>query len=96
MVSDPEGSAELILGTQVRRYRFGTRTTDFLFCGRCGIYVGAVQELDGLTLATLNLYVFEDPHPELDSASVSYEGEDAETKAERRRRKWTLARLVEE
>jgi len=95
MVSDPEGSAELVLGPEARRYRFGTRTTDFLFCGRCGIYVGAVQELDGLTFATLNLNVFDDPQPEREAVPVSYEGEDAETRAERRRRKWTLARLVE-
>jgi hypothetical protein len=95
MVSDPEGSAELILGTEARRYRFGTRTTDFLFCGRCGTYVGALAELDGRTFATLNLNAFDDPRLDLEAAPVSYEGEDAEAKAERRRRNWTPARLVE-
>ena len=95
MVSDPEGSAELTLGPEVQRYRFGTKTTDFLLCGRCGIYAGAVQELDGRAFATLNLNAFENPHPELEAVRVSYEGEDSESKAERRRRKWTPARLVE-
>ena len=95
MVSDPEGSAELTLGPEVRRYRFGTATTDFLFCGRCGIYVGAMQELDGRAFATLNLNAFDDPHPELEAVPVSYDGEDAEAKAERRRSNWTPARLVE-
>lgn len=95
MVSDPESSAELILGPEAKRYRFGTRTTDFLFCGRCGTYVGALAELDGRTFATLNLNAFDDPRLDLEEAAVSYEGEDAEAKAERRRRKWTPARLVE-
>lgn len=95
MVSDPEGSAVLVLGPEARRYRFGTRTTDFLFCGRCGIYVGALAELDGQPFATLNLNVFDDPRLDLEAAPVSYEGEDAEARAARRLRKWTPARLVE-
>ena len=46
-VADPRGSALLDLGADVVRYRFGTRTTDFLICGRCGVYVGAAAELGG-------------------------------------------------
>ena len=95
MVSDPAGSAVLTMGPETRRYRFGSMVTDFLCCGRCGVYVGAVQELDGRTFVTLNLNVFDDPHPEVEAVPVSYEGEDSEAKAERRRRKWTPARLVE-
>ena len=95
MVSDPEGSAELTFGPEARRYRFGTKTTDFLFCGRCGVYVGALAELDGRPFATLNLNAFDDSRPDLEAAPVSYEGEDAEAKAARRRRKWTPTRLVE-
>ena len=77
MVSDPEGSAVLTLGPEARRYRFGTMVTDFLCCGRCGVYVGEVQKLDGRTFAT-NLNVFDDPHPELEAVPVSYDGETAE------------------
>ena len=94
MVSDPDGSATLTLGRDARRYRFGTGTTDFLFCGRCGIYVGAVAELDGGTFATLNLNAFDDPHRGLAATPVSYDGESAAGKAERRRRNWTPARLL--
>ena len=93
MVSDPNGSARLRLGPETRGYRFGTGTTDFLFCGRCGIYVGAMAELDGETLVTLNLNAFDDPRLELEAAPVSYEGESAAEKAERRRRNWTPAHL---
>ena len=95
MVSDPDGSALLTLGPETHRYRFGTMTTDFLCCGRCGVYVGATQELDGRTFATLNLNAFDDSHPEIEAVPVSYEGEDAEARAERRRRKWTPVRLAE-
>jgi hypothetical protein len=94
MVSDPEGKATLALGPDAQRYRFGTRTTDFLFCGRCGVYVGAVAMLDGRVFATLNLNAFDDPRLELAATPVSYDGEDEAAKAERRRRKWTPARLT--
>ena len=95
MVSDPDGSATLTIGPDTHRYRFGTGTTDFLFCGKCGTYVGAVAELDGRTYATLNLNAFDDPRRDLIAEPVSYDGETAEQKAERRRRKWTPARLLE-
>lgn len=95
MVSDPEGLAVLTLGPEAQRYRFGTRTTDFIFCGRCGTYVGALAELDGRVFATLNLNTFDDPRPDLEAAPVDYDGENAEAKAARRLSKWTPAQLVE-
>ena len=95
MVSDPDGEARLTLGPETQRYRFATGTTDYLICGRCGVYVGAVAELDGRTYATLNLNAFDDPHPGLAAEPVSYDSETAEQKAERRRRKLTPALIVE-
>lgn len=92
-VSDPEGSAVLTLGPEAIRYRFGSKTTDFLICGRCGVYVGAAAELGGQLYVTLNLNAFDDPRPDLPGAPVSYDGEDAADKADRRREKWTPARL---
>ena len=73
MVSDP-GGGRADAGSEMRRYRFGTGTTDFLFSGPCGIYVGAVAELDGRTYATLNLNAFDDPHRDLAATPVSYDG----------------------
>ena len=93
-VSDPEGSATLTLGPESVRYRFGTGTTHFVICGRCGIYVGAVTEIDGAVYATLNLNAFDDPRLDLVAEPVSYDGEDAAAKAARRRRNWTPARLA--
>jgi hypothetical protein len=93
-VADPNGAARLTLGPQALRYRFGTGTTDFLICGRCGVYVGAAADLDGQLYATLNLNAFDDPRLDLEGAPVCYDDEDATGKADRRRVKWTPARIV--
>jgi hypothetical protein len=92
-VSDPQGSAVLTLGPETIRYRFDSKTTDFLICGRCGVYVGATAEFDGRLYATLNLNAFGDPRLDLAGAPVSYDGEDAAGKADRRRVGWTPARF---
>ena len=93
-VTDPGGSATLALGSDAICYRFGTGTTDFLICGKCGVYVGAVAEVGGERFATLNLNAFDDPRLELAAEPGSYEAEDAAAKAARRRRNWTPARLA--
>ena len=92
-VSDPDGAAVLTLGPETLRYRFGSKTTDVLICGRCGVYVGALAELDGQLYVTLNLNAFDDPRLDLEGAPVSYDGEDVGVKADRRREKWTPARF---
>ena len=92
-VADPAGSAALSLGAETIRYRFGSKTTDFLICGRCGVYAGAAVELNGQLYVTLNLNAFDDPRLGLAGTPVSYDAEDAEAKADRRREKWTPARL---
>ena len=92
-VSDPDGSVILTIGEGVQRYRFGRKLADFLICGRCGIYVGAIAEIDGGTFAILNLNAFDDPRPELAGAPFSYDGESAEQRNARRRQRWTPARI---
>lgn len=84
----------LTLGPETMRYRFGTGTTEFLICERCGVYVAAVATIGGGLFATLNLNAFDDPRLDLDAAAISYDGETAEAKAERRRRNWTPARIA--
>ena len=94
-VSDPDGSAAITLGGQGVRYRFGAALGDFLICGRCGVYLGAVQEIDGELYAVLNLTAFDDPHENLAGEPMNYEGEAAEARTARRRARWTPARIVE-
>lgn len=92
-VSDPEGIATLSLAPNVVRYRFASKAADYILCGTCGVYLGAVAEIDGRTFATLNLDAFDDPHRDLVAAPVTYEGESAKAKAARRRARWTPARV---
>lgn len=94
-LSDPGGSAVLTLGGPAIRYRFASKAADYVLCATCGIYVGAVAEIEGRTLATLNLNAFDDPRLDLEAEPVSYEGESAETKKRRRLERWTPARLIE-
>jgi hypothetical protein len=93
-LTDPEGSASLALGAETLRYRFASKAADYLLCGRCGVYAGALAEIGGALYVTLNLNAFDEPHLELAAVPVSYDGESAEAKAERRRERWTPARLL--
>lgn len=93
-VTDPGGSAELALGPETLCYRFGSKVADYLICGRCGVYVGALAEIDGRAYVTLNLNAFDDPQADLEAAPVSYDGEGAAAKADRRRSRWTPVRLA--
>ena len=93
-VSDPEGIAALEYGGEPIRYRFGTRTTDYILCATCGVYVGAIVEIGGARYATLNLNALDEPRLDLAAAPVSYEGEGAAAKAERRRKAWTQLRFL--
>jgi hypothetical protein len=93
-VSDPDGHVVLTLGSHAHRYRFGTRSSDFLICGRCGVYVGAVAELGDGTYAVLNLNAFDDPRLELAGEPMVYDGESVESRAARRRQRWTPAKIL--
>ena len=76
---------------QLSRYRFGLRTADFLVCRTCGAYMAAMfTDEDGRVYATLNSRHFERA-VEFPTAgeAVSYEGETAEAKHQRRRKLWT-------
>ena len=84
----------LKLGPEILRYRFATRSADYLLCGRCGVYLGALAEIGGAPRVTLNLNAFDDPRLGIEPRPVSYDGETAEAKAERRRLRWTPARLA--
>jgi len=92
-VSDPDGSAVLTLQSEASRYRFASKSAAYVLCGRCGVYVGAVAEIDGGTYATLNLNAFDDPRLDLAAEPVSYDGESAAAKRDRRRAGWTPARF---
>ena len=90
--SDPAGSIEFTHRDpqQVSRYRFGHKTADFIFCGRCGGYLGAVAEHDGRQVMVVNIQVL-DPRPGGLAAaqSMSYEGESDAARNSRHAARWT-------
>ncbi len=75
------------------RYRFAHKMADFIFCGRCGGYLGAVTELDGRTLFVINTLAL-DPRPAGLAAgqAMSYEGETSGSRDSRHAARWTPVR----
>jgi hypothetical protein len=96
-VSDPAGSAAIVVHDPelLIRYRFGLETADFLVCGRCGTYMGAVMATADAMVATVNVNCFDPPHAlQAEGVPMRY---DAETEPERRARRaagWTPASIV--
>jgi len=93
--SDPQGSVHFTHRdpAQLSRYRFGHKTADFIFCTRCGSYLGAVTEEDGQALMVMNLHAFDPPIQGLPAAQpMSYEGEDVDKRNTRRASRWTPVR----
>ncbi|TMH69566.1 MAG: hypothetical protein E6H48_01570 [Betaproteobacteria bacterium] len=74
---------------KLHRYRFASRTADFLVCRDCGTYIAAVVTLPRGQFATLNVNAIADIAGLPEAKPVSYEGESTEQKVERRERRWT-------
>jgi len=94
--SDPAGSLEFreLSPGALHRYRFGQRTADFLFCRRCGIYVGATMESNGRRFGIINVRVL-DPVVAAalpDAVPMDYDGEHAAQRLARREQRWTPMR----
>jgi hypothetical protein len=93
--SDPKGSVRFMHREPglLSRYRFGHRTADFVFCGRCGSYLGAVTEEGGQGLMVINLAAFDPPVEGLPAPQpMSYEGEAIGDRNTRRAARWTPVR----
>lgn len=95
--SDPNGSIdfEVTAAERLRYYRFGRRITDFLVCGGCGVYVGAMMEVSGMLYAIINTNSLQ-PRPTGLRAPLPsiYDDESAEARGRRRQRVWTPCRGV--
>jgi hypothetical protein len=86
-VSDPSGRLVLSFDeAAVLRYRFGTRTSDFLVCRGCGTYIAAVIDGFGvLNVVGANIQ----PFAARAARPVDYEAETATERLARRRARWT-------
>jgi len=86
-------SAELIAviddQSLVTKYRFGTKTADFYVCSVCGIVPFVISEIKGKQVAVVNVSAFDSLDPSsLSSAATNFEGEDTDSRLERRSRNW--------
>lgn len=93
--SDPAG--ELLFQARapaaVIRYRFATRSADFLICARCGVYIGALMAEGGRWYAIANLNTLDAPSASRPRAQpMDYSGEDAGARRSRRSARWSPSR----
>jgi len=96
MLSDPQGLFEVRADdwSLVERYRFGTRTCDFLICRRCGVFIAAVAEMNEDVRAVVNVNCLDD-RGRFTSAPTMHEfqGETIDNRLFRRRANWMPAVL---
>jgi hypothetical protein len=90
--SDPAGTltfAAREIGL-VHRYKFGSRTTDFLLCRECGVYMGARLEASRGQFGVLNTLALRPiPAGLPEPALMHYGDEPAGLREERRTQRWT-------
>ncbi|MEM8743339.1 MAG: aldehyde-activating protein [Pseudomonadota bacterium] len=97
-VSDPAGDLAIRVqdGGLLNRYQFGLNAADFLICRECGVYVAAFmpdpEDADGF--ATLMSYTLDERTRYPVAQPTVYDGEDEAGRRQRRRERWTPARLV--
>jgi hypothetical protein len=93
-VSDRDGSVEITAAdpSLVERYRFGTRTADYLLCRRCGVYLGAVCETGNGLRAVVNVNCLDDRAAFTQTpAAPDYHGEATDARLHRRATNWMPA-----
>jgi hypothetical protein len=66
------------------------KTADFLLCGQCGVYVGAVIETDSGAFGIINVHaLLETPGKLAGPEPISYDDENASDRVSRREERWT-------
>jgi hypothetical protein len=92
--SDPGGEVHLSVRDEARleRYRFGTRTADFLLCRTCGVFVAAYMHEPPLAVVNVNVLEARDAFLANKLQVADLDGEALEDRLARRRAKWTPVR----
>ena len=100
MISDPAGSFEISAAdwTTVQHYRFGTRSCDFLICGRCGVFIAAVSDAGASsTRAVVNVNCLAQRARFSDKPALhDFDGETAEARQARHNANWMPAVLLKD
>jgi hypothetical protein len=89
--SDPAGELRLAIGDEnlVERYRFGTKTADFMLCKRCGVFVAACMPQASLAVVNVNVLDARDAFSVEPLQVADLDGESLEQRLARRKAKWT-------
>ncbi|MGD0524836.1 MAG: hypothetical protein ABSE49_06825 [Polyangiaceae bacterium] len=92
--SDPGGELHLAFreADRVRRYRFGTRTADFLFCEVCGVFVAVVMPEARLGIVNVNALDARADFLALPLHTADFDAESMDERLARRRARWTPLR----
>jgi hypothetical protein len=95
--SDPAGRLHIEAAPgAANRYRFAGRSSDFLVCAECGVYVAATLETDDGLIAVLNVRGVDLPGFEgREAQPMTYDDETAGERLARRKARWTPAVFVE-
>lgn len=82
----------------VSKYTFGSHTATFHVCSRCGTVPLVTSEIEHHLYAVVNVNALEDVDPSwFHRAAVTFDGENVESRLERRKRNWIGdVRIVEE
>jgi hypothetical protein len=93
--SDPGGQLDLLVRDEnlLERYRFGTRTADFLICRRCGVFVAACMPELSLGVVNVNVLEARSAFLPLPLQVADLDDEPLEQRLARRRARWTPLRL---
>jgi hypothetical protein len=93
-LSDRDGSVEITAQdwSLVERYRFGSRTADYLVCRGCGVYIGAVCATSTGLRAVVNVNCLGDRAAFTQAPAVpDYDAESSERRLDRRAKNWMPA-----
>lgn len=89
--SDPAGELHLDARDEalLSRYRFGTRTADFLICRACGVFVAAYMPEPPLAVVNVHALDARGDFLALPLVVADLDGEALEARLARRRARWT-------
>jgi hypothetical protein len=94
--SDPQGAVDIWADdwSLVQLYRFGTGTAEFVICGRCGVYIGAIGDTASGTRAVINTNCLDDRSAfTREPAPTDHDNETTENRLARRATNWTPATI---
>lgn len=97
-ISDPEGTAKLTFQDRQDAvfYRFGHKTSDFVFCRKCGVLTIALCEFEGKTRAVINITAMTDHEFTEEPIKTNFDGETIESRLERRTQNWMGNVIIEQ